>query len=144
MEATAGTACAVLVGLLAMPTRAGAQADYRNLDDGRPVRTEDAFVVERHGFELLAPLTYDADVAGARRYSLQPEIEYGVLANMQVSVKLPLGAVDSAGSDWGIGGMQFSALYNLSAEGPSLPAFSVRAGLTLPWARWEATWRSRR
>jgi len=64
--------------------------------------------VEHHGFELLAPLTYDADVSGARRYSLQPEIEYGVLANTQVSIKLPLGAVDSAGSDRGIGGLQFS------------------------------------
>ena len=132
MGTRAGTACAVLVVLAAMPTMAGAQTDYRNLDDGRPVRTEDAFVVEHHGFELLAPLTYDADVSGARRYSLQPEIEYGVLANTQVSIKLPLGAVDSAGSDRGIGGLQFSALYNLNAEGPSLPAFSVRADLTLP------------
>ena len=115
-----------------MPDPARAQTDYRNLDDGRPVRTEDAFVVDRHAFEMLAPLTFDADVSGARRYVVQPELEYGVLPNAQVSARLPFGLVDSAGSDGGVGGLQLSAVYNLNTEGPSLPAFSVRADLTLP------------
>jgi hypothetical protein len=32
-----------------------AQIDYRNLDDHRPVRTEDAYPIERYAFELLIP-----------------------------------------------------------------------------------------
>lgn len=32
-----------------------AHIDYRNLDDHRPVRTEDAYPIERHAFELIVP-----------------------------------------------------------------------------------------
>lgn len=125
-------ACVVLAGLVALPALAGAQSDYRNLDDGRPVRTEDAFVADHHAFELLAPVIFDADMSGAKRYTAQPELEYGVLPNGQLSVRLPFGVVDSAGSDWGLGGAQLSAMYNLNAEGPALPAFSARVDLALP------------
>jgi len=125
-------ACAVLLGLTAMPSVTRAQTDYRNLDDGRPVRTEDAFVVDHHEFEFLAPFTYDAGAGGTRRYLIQPELEYGPWPNWQLSMKLPLGVVDSLGSDAGAGGLQFSGLYSINAEGPSLPAFSTRADLFLP------------
>ena len=128
----AAGACALLVGLVGLPAPAGAQTDYRNLDDGRPVRTEDAFVADHHAFELLAPFIFDADVSGARRYTMQPELEYGVLPNSQLSVRLPFGVVDSAGSDWGLGGAQLSAMYNFNSEGPVLPAFSARVDLALP------------
>ena len=131
MRRTAG-ACLVLAGLAGLPAWASAQTDYRNLDDGRPVRTEDAFVADHHAFELLAPFIFDADVSGARRYTVQPELEYGVLPNSQLSIRLPFGVVDSAGSDWGLGGTQLSAMYNFNAEGPSLPAFSARVDLLLP------------
>ncbi len=125
-------ACIILAGLVGLPALAGAQTDYRNLDDGRPVRTEDAFVADHHAFELLAPIIFDADVSGANRYTAQPELEYGVIPNGQLSVRLPFGVVDSAGSDWGMGGAQLSAMYNFNAEGPVLPAFSARVDLALP------------
>ena len=127
-----GTACAVLLGIAAFPAVTRAQTDYRNLDDGRPVRTEDAFVVDHHEFEVLTPFTYDAGVGGARRYIFQPELEYGIWPNTQLSVKVPIGIVDSSGSDAGVGGLQFSGIYNFNAEGPHLPAFSARADLFLP------------
>ena len=41
--------------LLLRVSPAVAQIDYRNLDDDRPVVSEDAYPVERYGFELLAP-----------------------------------------------------------------------------------------
>jgi hypothetical protein len=80
---------AVTLVLAALPTAARGQVDYRNLDDGRPVRTEDAFVVDHYEFEILAPFTYDADVDGTRRYIVQPELEYGLWPNTQLSVKVP-------------------------------------------------------
>ena len=97
MGRAAGAACAVLLGIAAFPAVARAQTDYRNLDDGRPVRTEDAFVVDHHEFEVLTPFTYDADVGGARRYTFQPELEYGIWPNTQLSIKVPIGIIDSAG-----------------------------------------------
>jgi len=123
---------AMTLMLAALPTVARGQIDYRNLDDGRPVRTEDAFVVDHYEFEILAPFTYDADVDGARRYIVQPELEYGLWANTQLSVKVPIGVIDSSGSDAGVGGLQISEIYNFNAEGPTLPAFSARGDLFLP------------
>lgn len=130
---TARTGYLVLLGLMGAPAVALAQVDYRNLDDGRPVRTEDAFVVDHHAFEALAPLTYDADVSGARRYLFQPELEWGALPNTQVSLKLPVGVVDSGGSaPFGLGGITLTGIYNINTEGPTLPAFAVRSDLLLP------------
>jgi hypothetical protein len=42
-----------------------AQIDYRNLDDERPVATEDAYPVERHAFELLTAYRYEHERGGA-------------------------------------------------------------------------------
>ena len=36
--------------------RLPAQIDYRNLDDERPLFSEDAYPIERHAFEFLLPL----------------------------------------------------------------------------------------
>jgi hypothetical protein len=36
-----------------------AQIDYRNLDEGRPLQTEDAYPIERHAFELVIPYEYE-------------------------------------------------------------------------------------
>jgi len=91
-----GTACAVLLGLTATPAVTRAQTDYRNLDDGRPVRTEDAFVVDHHEFEVLAPFIYDAGIGGSGRYIVQPELEYGLWSNWQLSMKVPAGVDESA------------------------------------------------
>ena len=35
-----------------LPSTARAQTDYYNTDAGRPVRIEDAYTLERRGFEL--------------------------------------------------------------------------------------------
>lgn len=132
MERAVSLTILLLLGVAGSPLRLAAQGDYRNLDDGRPVRTEDAFVVDHHEFEVLAPFTYDATPGGGHRYLLQPELEYGLVPNTQVSVKLPLGVVDSSGSDAGLGGLQVSGIYSFNTEGPSLPAFAARADLFLP------------
>ena len=68
----------------------------------------------------------------ARRYIVQPELEYGLWPNTQLSVKVPIGVIDSSGSDAGVGGVQISEIYNFNAEGPTLPAFSARGDLFLP------------
>ena len=133
MGRVAGIACAMLLAFVATPATALSQTDYRNLDDGRPVLTEDAFVVDLHAFEFLAPLAFDADVSGTKRYLTQPELEYGVLPNTQLGLKLPVGVVDSGGtSTFGLGGIQLSGLYNINNEGLALPAVSARLDLLLP------------
>lgn len=110
-----------------------AQIDYRNLDDHRPVRTEDAYPVERYAFELLAPYEYQNSRGGEATHVLTPELSYGLLANTQVGVKLPFAAIhEPSGTDWGFAGPRLFALYNFNTESRSLPALALRADAALP------------
>jgi hypothetical protein len=110
-----------------------AQIDYRNLDDHRPVRTEDAYPIERYAFEFLVPYEYENAPAGEALHVFTPELGYGVLANTQMGLKLPFGAVNRAdGTDWGFAGPRVFALYNFTTEGRTLPGLALRADVALP------------
>ncbi|MDV3294526.1 MAG: DUF3187 family protein [Brachybacterium paraconglomeratum] len=110
-----------------------AQIDYRNLDDDRPVRTEDAYPVERYAFELILPYHFEAEADGASVHVTVPELAYGLFANAQVGVKAPVAAVTEAGeTEIGLSGMRVFALYNFNTEGRWLPALSLRGDLSLP------------
>ena len=85
----------ILAASLGTSTTAAAQIDYRNLDDDRPVVTEDAYPIERYAFELIAPYTYESEADGARLHALVPEVAYGILSNAQLGVKAPLAAVSA-------------------------------------------------
>jgi hypothetical protein len=110
-----------------------AQIDYRNLDDHRPVVTEDAYPAERYAFELLVPYRFEAETGGSELHVTIPEVAYGFLRNSQIGLKLPLAAVDAAtGTDWGVGGLGVFGLYNFNTESPTVPAVSLRADVSFP------------
>jgi hypothetical protein len=114
---------------------ASAQIDYRNLDDDRPVTTEDAYPVEHHAFELLAPYRFEREQGGVRSHLFPLEVEYGVMDNTQIGIKAPIAGFDAgptADTDWGLAGLGAFALYNFNTESPTLPALSIRADLSLP------------
>jgi hypothetical protein len=67
-----------LLLLLLIPAPLPAQIDYRNLDDGRPVATEDAYPVERYAFELLAPYRFETEAGGAELHLVIPEVAHGI------------------------------------------------------------------
>ena len=121
------------VALLGSATPLAAQIDYRNLDDDRPVVTEDAYPTEFRAFEFLLPYAFERARGGGDVHALIPEIEYGILRNAAIGVKLPIAAVVPGGADeWRVSGGRIFALYNLNTEGRRLPAFSARADLLLP------------
>lgn len=121
--------------LALVPGRARAQIDYRNLDDDRPLLTEDAYPIERHAFEVMLPIAFVRDrEAGNLGVSLL-ELTYGLLDNMHVGVKAPVVVADPSGTaatDVGLSGVRVYALYNFNTEGPVLPAFAVRADVGVP------------
>ena len=128
---TAAVLAATALVLSAAP--AAAQIDYRNLDDGRPVHTEDAYPLERYAFELLAPVRFEALPGGLDNTIVAPEVEYGAFMNGQVGLAVPFARVHAPGaSDFGLAGLRLHALYNFNSESRSLPAFAVRTDLTLP------------
>lgn len=121
----------VLGGGLSRPLVA--QIDYRNLDDDRPVLTEDAYPVERHAFEFLLPYAFEDERGAGRLHAFIPEIEYGITRNGQIGLKTPIaGARETGDTEWGLAGLRVFGLYNLNSEGRTLPALSARADLLLP------------
>jgi len=124
---------AALLCTAAAPRGAQAQIDYRNLDDDRPTHVEDAYSLERYAFELITPYRVVRGRAGQTLHAFIPEIEYGVLRNAQIGVKLPVAGLDEGGATtWGLSGARLFALYNLNTESRILPALSVRSDLVLP------------
>lgn len=123
----------VLVGGFAPATPLAAQIDYRNLDEGRPVRTEDAYPVERHAFELVLPYEYENEPAGASLHVAAPELAWGVLPNLQIGAKIPVAvAVEPEATTSGLAGPRLFGLYNFNTESPVLPAFALRADVHVP------------
>ena len=114
-------------------TPLSAQIDYRNLDDDRPVVTEDAYPVERYAFELLAPYRFEAEVDGRRHHTIAPELAYGPARNTQVGLELPFAGVDDGTTtEWGLAGLRLFGLYNFNTESRWLPALSLRGDVSFP------------
>jgi hypothetical protein len=121
------------VWLALLPGPLAAQIDYRNLDDDRPTRVEDAYPVERYAFELILPYGLERERGGATLHFSTLELSYGFIANGQIGVKLPVAALRALGeTDWGLSGLRAFILYNFNTEGPTLPALSLRADAVFP------------
>lgn len=127
------------VGLVALlstfaASSAVAQTDFYNTDRGRPVQIEDAYVTERHAFELkLAPVKLERSNGGIYDWGLDPEIAYGVLPRTQIEVGFPLAYIEVAQQrNAGLSGVDFSIMHNLNVETATLPAFGIRADLLAP------------
>ena len=112
----------------------GAQTDFYNTDRGRPVQIEDAYVTERHAFELkLAPVRLERANGGIYNWGLEPEIAYGILPRTQVELGLPLAFVEAGRQrNAGLAGLEFSVMHNLNVETETLPALGIRADVLAP------------
>jgi hypothetical protein len=109
---------------VAFPALAAAQTDYRNLDDERPLVTEDAYALERGAFEVMLPYTFERASSGGRHaHLLSPELGLG-LDNAQLSFKWPL-AIESDGAFRSLG-PRLGFLYNPFTQPRTWPALALR------------------
>ena len=114
------------------PGNASAQTDYYNTDAGRPLTVEDAAALERYAFELqLAPLRLDRVSRGVYRWTVEPEIAYGIGPRTQVEIGVPLTYVDAERRSTGLSGVELSMLHSLNNE-TRLPALAVSGTVLLP------------
>jgi hypothetical protein len=121
------------VGRLVIAAPAAAQIDYRNLDDERPVVTEDAYPIERYAFELTTPYRYESEAGGSEVHLAVPEVAYGMFPNAEFGVEAPFAAVDlGPDTDWGLAGLKVFGLYNFNTESLVLPALSMRGDVSFP------------
>ncbi len=121
-------ALATALLLACAPRAARAQIDYRNLDDDRPVKSEDAYAIERFAFEFLLPYGIERGRGGDVHHAIVPELAYGLFRNFHLGLKVPLAGADPGpgGTAWGLSGVRVFALYNVNTETPALPAVSIR------------------
>ncbi|MBC7844749.1 MAG: hypothetical protein H7099_20770 [Gemmatimonadaceae bacterium] len=120
---------------MARPARA--QTDYYNTDAGRPVLIEDAYPLERRGFELqVAPVRLSRARGGAYTWGVEPELAYGFANRAHIEIGVPIAYATRAGARGaaGISGVDLSVLYNLNAE-TRIPALAVVAEVLLPVGR---------
>jgi hypothetical protein len=114
-----------------------AQASYRNLDAGFPVRVEDATVTERYALDLdLLNLRYDALSDSRNRFLYEPQVSYGMLPRTEVWVRLPSYYRERTFTPRsGIAGFGVGAMYQFTVETLHVPAFALATELFQPVGR---------
>lgn len=118
--------------LLALP--ASAQTGFYDLDAGRPVRVEDAMVIDRYALEIEpVPARIERIDAGGYRYLVEPHLAFGVLPRTQIEIGAPFEYRDaSTRNQGGLVGLELSGMHSFNNERQHLPAFALWAGVRLP------------
>lgn len=123
-----------LVALLALSSPADAQTGYYHLDASRPIRVEDASVVERFTLEIEAPsLRAERTTDGVYRYRTEPHVSYGILPRTQIEIGAPMEYRDTPiDRQGGIVGISLAGMHNFNNESRLVPAVALWAGIRLP------------
>ena len=107
--------------------------DHKNLDEGRPVRLEDAYPIAHGEFAIEAGAGFTLQRRGADRGLFPVELLYGAVPNLQVGVGTLLSTdpreIDDRPKS---GDLRFSALYNFNQETLTLPALAAKLSVTAP------------
>ena len=111
-----------------------AQASYRNLDAGFPVRVEDAAVTERYALDLdLLNFRYD-ELSGLRtRFQYEPRVSYGILPRTEAWLRVAAFYRERDISPRkGIAGIGLGGMYQLTQETLHLPAVAIASETFFP------------
>jgi hypothetical protein len=111
-----------------------AQASYRNLDAGFPVRVEDATVTERYALDLdFLNFRYDALSDSRNRFQYEPQVSYGMLPRTEVWVRLPTYYREATFTPRsGVAGFGVGAMYQFTVETLHIPALALATELFQP------------
>jgi hypothetical protein len=121
------------VALLALGVPPAFAIDHANLDEGRPLRLEDAYTVATGEWALEAGAGFTLQRRGPDRGFFPIEVLYGALPNLQLGLESSLStdphAVDEPTKS---GDLRLSALYNVNQETLTLPAFGLKLTMNFP------------
>ena len=122
-----------LVVVLAAPLVARAQADYRNLDPGRPIAVEDAQPVEYRALELQFGVPrFSRESRGHWLFGFEPEFKWGITPDTHIGVSSEF--VVAHFDDNTVATFrdtQFHLHYNFNQESRAWPAIALRPELTI-------------
>lgn len=126
--------CALLIlaSLVSLGPRALA-IDHSNLDDGRPLRVEDAYPIAHGEWAVEAGAGLTVPKSGPTRGVFPVEVLYGALPNFHVRLGSTLSTDPHEIDDQTKSGdLQLSGLYNFNQETLTLPAFGLKASVNFP------------
>ena len=131
-----GSRWAAVILLLASPlaSEANAQAEYRNLDAGFPVRIEDATVTDRYDLDLdLLNVRYD-ELSGLRnRFQYEPRASYGILPRTEMWLRAPLYYRERTITPRkGLAGVGLGGMYQLTQETLAVPGIAIASEAFFP------------
>lgn len=107
--------------------------DHKNLDEGRPLRVEDAYPIAHDELAIEAGAGLTLQRRGADRGLFPVELLYGPLPNLQVGIGTALSTDPHDIEDRPRSGdLRLSALYNFNQETLTLPAFALKVGVDEP------------
>jgi Putative MetA-pathway of phenol degradation len=122
----------VLAALLLIAVSASA-IDHTNLDEGRPLRLEDAYAISTGEIALETGAGFTLRRHGTDRGFFPIEVLYGALRNFQIGIGTTLSTdpreVDDPAKS---GDLRIGALYNFNQETLVMPAFGVKLEVELP------------
>lgn len=119
--------------VVAMATGEVNAIDHTNLDEGRPLRLEDAYAIADGEIALEAGGGFTLQRRSSNRGVFPAEVLYGAYPNLQLGVGTTLSTdprdIDDRPKS---GDLQVSALYNFNQESISFPAFALKVGVDTP------------
>ena len=124
----------VVLAIIATAAGIGEAIDHKNLDEGRPVRLEDAYPIAHGEIAVetgagFALLKHGPDARGF----FPIEILYGALPNLQLGIGSTLFTDPHDTDDRPKSGdLRASALYNFNQETLTLPALAAKLSVTAP------------
>jgi hypothetical protein len=119
--------------LLLCASSANAQADYRNLDTGRPIAVEDAQPIEYRGLESQWSIPrFTRERRGHWLVSIEPEFKWGAWKNLQFGLSSEYVIVrDVDRTIITSRDRQVHLLYNFNHESPRMPALAIRPEISI-------------
>jgi hypothetical protein len=127
------TVIACLVAGAALTPISALAIDHKNLDEGRPLRLEDAYAISTGEIALEAGAGFTLRRRGTDRGFFPVEMLYGALPNFQIGVGTTLSTdpreIDEPTKS---GDLRLGGLYNLNQETLVMPAFGVKVEVGLP------------
>jgi hypothetical protein len=107
--------------------------DHKNLDEGRPLRLDDAYAIASGELAVEVGAGFALERRGPDRGVFPLEVLYGALPNLQLGLGTTL-LTDphEIHEQTKSGDLRVSGLYNVNQETLTLPAFGLKVELNLP------------
>jgi len=123
----------LVLGIIAATVGVADAIDHTNLDEGRPVRLEDAYPIAHGEIAIESGAGFALLKHGPNRGLFPIEILYGAAPNLQVGLGSTLFTDPHDTDDRPKSGdLRATALYNFNQETLTLPALAAKLGVTAP------------